>query len=1369
MAEIYYNGDVVNSTVSGLTSISNELSSLSSGLCAAANQIVSAKGFSEYVGGLSSDTFSGYVDQCNSYITGLSDFIRNQQVRILAYNDDKDEINAFLSSLNRNEYKRLDLTPISSYITDDYKDRMAVRGFASGLAVLGLGLVEGVGEFAETAADLVVLAKSIFATPYTKIYDWITGKNTTKALWDKTRAKVSEKKVESAFDRFYANTPAGQYLKNNVVHYDTVRSIGKGLGYTVALIGANIVTGGLASGGIGAAGSVSAAQLGLSAGVMGFSKNTQNAWADGATTGKGLTYGAAAGAWEGVQWFLGAKINQIGGMGDKIAQGIFKGASKGVGTRVFLDTIDSGVEGFVQPTLSLIYKDYGGKTFSENWKSAFAANGGWMGVAQQAAIGGAMSAFTEFTGARKLLKQADNGKYQPMTDAEIKASQAKLGMGAEGLGEAAAAADTAAKNADIGYKPMTDAEIKASQAKLAASDADQVFKSTDPGYKPMTDAEIKASQAKLGMEVEGSAAVETGAKNVDVGGAAAAETAAKNADADHIFKPTDAEYKPMTAEEIKASQAKLGMGAEEGTDLGGGFAKNADAGGAAAAETAVKHADGGLEDALDQKAKEIFATEKPLWTTADTFDDAAKTVSVDGTDTLASTGATATGTPAAGATTAGTKKFVPIEGTDYVIITDSKGHHFIDWIDYDSYQKYIELNKEVAFHNASNSQRIFASSYVGEGNGVPTSYKTMNGLMRDNLFEYETGLFGGKNIKGINTHGIYHNDVVDVDYFLDLSGAHYNLRGMVDLNYKGIMDLDQLIRDNPLAENMVSYRKIKPDSAAKILRISEADLGDFASFRKAVLGNGGFEAEGFLSSSATKNADVIRGNKIIYEFYNKSGTPALDMRRFGGIPREQEILIAPHTKYKYTDVVQEGSHWVIKCEVDDAFDSVTAQKIFKSNMDGLFDNYRKLADKWDAHNDYELSRPYKNRPAGVPDGFTYWFADPAHKTADGLPSKLITVDDLDPTQSYGSQKIFGSIGGPLDSDRDISKLSPELQKLILGDDIPSAVKKTGPLYAEAPSFQQKSDLLKYVDEHINEPGGAEKIAAAFAKKLDEWSAQSTSSGAKYYEFLNLGDNNLPPEQNAKIMTALINEDQALRQQIADASIEELQIFKKRFGMTDEQIKEISESILGKHFVDGQLGHGADWKHFGEMMEEPMKAKVQASIDAGKEPVIWSGFSSQYHEAMDQHFTTISNSSIGGTYFIESAYTNWDGTATPFKTITLWEDLSSKYAQACCEATNPATGMEFDSIKFLYPAGKQADQCFGQLFKNQEFPEIVSYGTIEKIVLSETDPNTMEIVRTIDVDISDIIDYCEGVDPTMDKALADVIFEMFKKKVKEALI
>ena len=118
MAEIYYNGDVVNSTVSGLTSISNELSSLSSGLCAAANQIVSAKGFNEYVGGLSSDTFSGYVDQCNSYITGLSDFIRNQQVRILAYNDDKDEINAFLSSLNRNEYKRLDLTPISSYITD---------------------------------------------------------------------------------------------------------------------------------------------------------------------------------------------------------------------------------------------------------------------------------------------------------------------------------------------------------------------------------------------------------------------------------------------------------------------------------------------------------------------------------------------------------------------------------------------------------------------------------------------------------------------------------------------------------------------------------------------------------------------------------------------------------------------------------------------------------------------------------------------------------------------------------------------------------------------------------------------------------------------------------------------------------------------------------------------------------------------------------------------------------------------------------------------------------------------------------------------------------------------------------------------------
>ena len=87
--------------------------------------------------------------------------------------------------------------------------------------------------------------------------------------------------------------------------------IGSGIGYTTSMIALNMVTGGLASGlGVGAAGSVGVGQLAATAGVMGFSSGTENAWVDGATTGKGLLYGAASGAWEATQWAVGAKINQ---------------------------------------------------------------------------------------------------------------------------------------------------------------------------------------------------------------------------------------------------------------------------------------------------------------------------------------------------------------------------------------------------------------------------------------------------------------------------------------------------------------------------------------------------------------------------------------------------------------------------------------------------------------------------------------------------------------------------------------------------------------------------------------------------------------------------------------------------------------------------------------------------------------------------------------------------------------------------------------------------------------------------------------------------------------------------------------------------
>ena len=43
----------------------------------------------------------------------------------------------------------------------------------------------------------------------------------------------------------------------------------------------------------------------------------------------------------------------------------------------------------------MIYKDYGGDSFAENYSAAFEANGGWNTVWTQVAVGAAMSGANE--------------------------------------------------------------------------------------------------------------------------------------------------------------------------------------------------------------------------------------------------------------------------------------------------------------------------------------------------------------------------------------------------------------------------------------------------------------------------------------------------------------------------------------------------------------------------------------------------------------------------------------------------------------------------------------------------------------------------------------------------------------------------------------------------------------------------------------------------------------------------------------------------------------------------------------------------------------------------------------------------------------
>ena len=404
---IVYDGKVVNYVVSNIKNFSNQFSPLSENIKSATNMITSARGFQQYVGGISSDTFSSDIIKCGEDVNNIVNSIRQKQVEILSFADDKDAINEFLDSLSNQEYKSLDLSSIDDYISTGRKVGNAFKGVgASNLAAL-FGLAEGIGDFLETGADLIRLGQTGVASIFTGLYDLVTGSETTKEMWEQTKAAVSEKKVESIFNNIYDNTQVGQFIKENAYGFDTVRGVSKGLGYTAGVLALTAVTGGLAAGGIGAAGSISAGQLGIVGGLFGFSNGTEQAWSDGASTGKGLLYGAASGAWEGLQWYAGGKINQIGGLGDKVASGIFKGASSGVGTRIAMDTVDSGLEGFVQPALTMIYKDYGDGTFVDKYKTAFQEFGGWKNVATQAAIGAVASAVGEYSGARSMLKSAE--------------------------------------------------------------------------------------------------------------------------------------------------------------------------------------------------------------------------------------------------------------------------------------------------------------------------------------------------------------------------------------------------------------------------------------------------------------------------------------------------------------------------------------------------------------------------------------------------------------------------------------------------------------------------------------------------------------------------------------------------------------------------------------------------------------------------------------------------------------------------------------------------------------------------------------------------------------------------------------------------
>lgn len=330
----------------------------------------------------------------------------------------------------------------ASVVWDDIKSAGAT------IAVGVQSLVEGILEFGESIVDFGALLGTGIASIGTGIYDGyqaIRGAITdeewssvTKQMWNGTKGFVSNQYVSGWFDSLYQNTGYGQWLSENAIAFDSVRDVASGIGYVSGVVVLSVATFGagsvVATGGTATAASAMAAttsaQMAATAAVAGIGKGTQNAWADGAGILEGLGAGTLSGIWEGCQFYVGGKIGSLNLFG---ADGVLKSVgSSEIGTkilnglsRVVLDGIDGGVEGFVAPIISSIYKDgyydesgnyiefSDEQNIFDRYSEMFDDNGGWKNVLTQASVG----SFTSLLG-----EAFDLGKHfskKPEADVSI--------------------------------------------------------------------------------------------------------------------------------------------------------------------------------------------------------------------------------------------------------------------------------------------------------------------------------------------------------------------------------------------------------------------------------------------------------------------------------------------------------------------------------------------------------------------------------------------------------------------------------------------------------------------------------------------------------------------------------------------------------------------------------------------------------------------------------------------------------------------------------------------------------------------------------------------------------------------------------------
>lgn len=348
-----------------------------------------------------------------------------------------------------------EVAPLFKDISDKIGDFLI--GTASTIVTGVISIYEGILSFGEAIFDTGVIVLTALASVGTGFFDLcqalygsVTGEeweSVTKKMWDGTMGFVATEQVKSLFDDFYENTEIGQFLKENtnlfgIIDFNTIRSIGSGIGYTTGVVALTVLTFGVGGAAIsGSSITVNATQLATTAGIAGFGRGTESAWKDGASLGEGFLFGGLNAVWEGFQFYIGGKIGGIGNAGNTFLGYSTKGFENqfvNALVRITLDGLDGGLEGFVQPIMATVYKDgyttsegeyvefTSDTNFFERATKLFDSYGGWGNVATQAFIGSAMSMMGEGFDLRKHIKGGQEVRAETGLIDETKISDLKM-------------------------------------------------------------------------------------------------------------------------------------------------------------------------------------------------------------------------------------------------------------------------------------------------------------------------------------------------------------------------------------------------------------------------------------------------------------------------------------------------------------------------------------------------------------------------------------------------------------------------------------------------------------------------------------------------------------------------------------------------------------------------------------------------------------------------------------------------------------------------------------------------------------------------------------------------------------------------------